>query len=62
MINNLRHFPIWRNDQKAIVPLNGLQKDTILILKLNPYYIREAIIKLLDKLGMKEFVKRILGR
>ncbi len=36
MINNLIQFLIWRNDYKAIVPLNGLQKDTILILKLNP--------------------------
>lgn len=47
----------------AIKVENQLKRDYILhVLKLNPYYIREAIIKLLDKLGMKEFVKSILGR
>ena len=42
---------------------NQLKRDYILhVLKLNPYYIKVAIIKLLDKLGVKEFVKSILGR
>ena len=33
MINNLIQFPIWRNDDKSIVSLNKLQKDTILKFK-----------------------------
>lgn len=40
-----------------------LKKDYLLhILKLNPYYFKRGFVKLLDIIGLKKTIKKILGR
>ncbi len=40
-----------------------LKKNYLLhVLKLNPYYLKRGLVKVLDKLGLKKIVKKLLGR
>lgn len=51
-------MPLWAEKIEK-----EMKKDYLLhVLKLNPHYLKRGLVKVLDKLGLKKIVKKLLGR